>query len=98
MRFQQVVQHFLRRFQRDRPSEQIRVRGQAVQRTLQLPHVRRDFMRQIFQHLLRYGRPRSAGLRFEDGKPQLIRRGVQVGDHAAPEPGFQAGFQIEFRG
>ena len=54
----------------------------AVQRTLQLAHVRRDAMGQELHHLARDRGAQLLGLRIQDAQAQLIGRGVDVGDQA----------------
>ncbi len=89
VRLQDVVQHLLRRLQRDRTAEQVGVRDQAVERALQLAHVGGDLVRQELQHLRRHGDAGACRLGLQDRDAQLEGGGVQVGDHAAAEPRAQ---------
>ena len=89
MRLEDVVQHFLRRFERDRAAEQVGMRDQPVERALELAHVGGDLVREELDHLRRHLHVRARGLRLEDRDAQLEGRGVQVRDHAATEPRAQ---------
>ena len=65
------------------------MRDQAVQRALQLADVGGDLVRQELQHLGRHRHPAACGLGLQDREAQLVGRGVQVGHHAAAQPGAQ---------
>ena len=53
-----IVQHLLRAFQRNRAAKQIGPGNQAIKRAFQFPHIGRDLMRQEFHDARRH---RNAG-------------------------------------
>ena len=87
---QQVVEHLLGRFERDRAADQGGVGHDPVERAFQFAHVRGDLVGQELEHLGRNAGARLLGLGLENAQAQFVGRRVDVGDQAPAEPGAHA--------